>query len=103
MTKRKSARAVNPDDVLAELLIECRDGVRSCVELANDADYRCEAMSVAARLVKTSIALVAALKKTNADFTHRIIVERAGAAPPTPQISGKTIHSVQAPEDRKIG
>ena len=102
MTRPKfAAPAVDPDDLLAELLIECRDGVRACFDLANhpetvDTD-RCEAMTAAARLMKTSVALAAALKKPP-DFTHRIIVERAAADPPPTKISGKTIHSVQAPE-----
>ena len=118
MTKRKSvaASAPDPDAVLAELLTECRDGVRTCFELGNDPGWdvqpRCEAMNVAARLMKTSIALAAALKK-NADFTHRIIVERPApnpphegphiksrdaAGPPPGQISGKTIHGVEGPQ-----
>jgi hypothetical protein len=106
MVKRtsKPAATVDPDDVLAELLLECRDGVRACFELSKDSEWddttRCEAINAAARLMKTSIALAAALKK-KPDFTHRIIVERA-ADPPPPIISGKTIPGVQAQEDHQI-
>ena len=88
MTRRESTAAgVDPDDVLTELLIECRDGVRTCFEIGNDTEYgdsRFEAMTVPARLMKTSLALAAALKK-NPDFTHRIIVERAAADLPPPE------------------
>jgi hypothetical protein len=103
----KPAR-IDPDDVLAELLAECREGVRWCFELSSNPEWddttRCEAMKVAARLMKTSIALAGALKK-KPDFTHRIIVEHAPAAlvPPPPEISGKTIHGVQEQRDHKIG
>ena len=98
MTKPIStpASAVDPDRVIEELLIECRDAVRSCIALGNDPDFeelRSELMGVAGRLMKTSLSLAKALKK-DAGFTHRIIVERT--EPPTPRISGKTIHGVQA-------
>jgi hypothetical protein len=110
MTERtsKPARAIDPDDVLAELLAECREGVRMCFEVSNDPEWgdmtRCEAMNAAARLMKTSIALAAALKK-KPDFTHRIIVEHAPATqvPPPPGISSKTIHGIQTDADHKIG
>ncbi|HEX3486549.1 MAG TPA: hypothetical protein VHT51_15935 [Micropepsaceae bacterium] len=99
MSKPKSAAAADPDAVLAERLDECREGVRTCFEIAHDRTYgsetRREAMNVAARLVKTSLAVAAALKKTP-DFTHRIVVERSPpeGPTPTPRISGKTIPGV---------
>jgi hypothetical protein len=94
----------DPDEILAELLVECRGGVRMCFELSSNPDWdddmgRAEAMSVAARLIKTSIALAAALKK-KPEFTHRIIVERGQTAPlpPPVEISGKTIHGGEEQE-----
>jgi hypothetical protein len=88
-----------PDRVIEELLIECSDAARSCIALGNAPDYedyRVGLMGVAARPMKTGIAFAASLKK-DSEFTHRIIVERA--EPSTRQISGKTIHRVQAPND----
>ena len=90
------ASGIDPDSVIAEMLIECRDAVKSCIALGNEPDYeeiRGDLMMVVARLMKTSLAIATSLKR-NADFTHRIIVERD--YPPTPQISGKTIHGVRA-------
>lgn len=102
----KPAPTIDPDDVLAELLLECRDGVRTCFELGSDPgwddDRYCERGPLAARLMKISLAVAAALKM-NPDFTHRIIVERVTSAPPPPKNYGKTIHGAQAEEDHKIG
>jgi hypothetical protein len=104
MTRPKSAAGADPDAVLSELLDDCREAIRTCFEIAGDPDNegeaRCEAMNVAARLVKTSLAVAAALKKT-ADFTHRIVVERSPpeGPTPTPRISGKTIPGVAPTPD----
>ncbi|HXJ01067.1 MAG TPA: hypothetical protein VNH44_07575 [Micropepsaceae bacterium] len=102
---RRQPDAVDPDTILRELLAECRDGVRTCFQISLDEEYgggtRMEAMKTAAHLTKASLALAAALNKTSADFTHRIIVQRADPSPP-PKISDKTIPGVSAqaePED----
>jgi hypothetical protein len=98
---RRRPDPVDPDAVLRELLDECRAGVRTCFQIGQEDDYaetRMEAMKVAARLTKASLALAAALNKTAPQFTHRIIVERAASPTTLPLISGKTIPGVPAQE-----
>lgn len=104
MTKPIStpAPAVDPDRVIEELLIDCRDAVRSCIALGNDPDFeelRSELMGVAGRLMKTSLSLAKALKK-DAGFTHRIIVERV--EPPPLEFPAKQFMGCKPRGNRKI-
>jgi hypothetical protein len=78
--------------VLAEFLGHCRTMVNACVREAWDKpagmDIRITYTTAAARLMKTSLDVMARLEGDRKEFTHRIVVERGD----TPAKISKTSH-----------
>jgi hypothetical protein len=119
-TDRQSAPATpppSPDAVLAAQLARCHKAIAECFECTDDTKFsfsaQIEALNVAERLVRVSIALAKALDKSGKEFTHRIIVERPApmidvtpdiaGAPPPPMSKSKTIHGGRTTEKHKNG
>jgi hypothetical protein len=107
----------SPDAVLAEQLAQCHKAIENCFECADDTKFsfsaQIEALTVAERLMRVSIALAAALGKTGREFTHRIIVEHPAPMidvtpevtenPPPPRRKSKTIRGGHTTEAHNIG
>lgn len=87
---QRPAALLTPDAVLAEQLAQCHAAVRGCFAYCSESFVRVpeqiEAMNVASRLVRVSVALAAALDKTPREFTHRVIVERPSMTDVTPPV-----------------
>jgi hypothetical protein len=106
-----------PDAVLAEQLAQCHKAIAECFVCGSDnrlpLSMQFEAVTVAERLMRVSIALAQALGKSPREFTHRIIVERPAPMidvtpertedPPPPRPKSKTIHSGREPRVYNIG
>ncbi len=107
---------VQPDAALARQLSYCHDLIECCIDYcAGDRPpnlgAQIEVMNVAARLMRTSVALAGAVDKKPREFTHRVIVEHRQAmtdmTPPegdTPPLieNSKTIHGSGEAEAHNI-